>query len=298
MCEVAGATRQSLHRGDQRGVGAGGRNVGDGGERDALAERGGEGVAAQVGLVPARRERGEQRGARDRGGDHTDACGARRVMHAALVEDRPQPHLELGPRGHRQSGCGAAADQRARDVDERRRIRVGRDAFCEHGVIAGLFARECCLMRRDPRQRVEPVDGADGVADRGLQKVAACDMRALVQEHGAEACGVPLFGGARQENARAEGDGLLDLVTQEHVRGETLRATHERGRAGERHDTFRGDDDEAEEPDDGHEVARGGRWLRRDRQRSGGDGGMCDGRGARQRHVRDVDVHVRHDERE
>ena len=70
----------------------------------------------------------------------------------------------------------------------------------EHRIVTGAFTLDSQPARRDPDQRVTPIDGADDSGDELGEAVAPPDVRQLVKQDDTQTFGGPIRGTGWHEN--------------------------------------------------------------------------------------------------
>ena len=226
-------------------------------------------VAAEIGLDARGGDRvsAAQRAAPRRWRGRSRRCSALRVSRGARGRRRGWPRRRLRAASARPSAARPRAARNAARATSRMAVGVASrgDAGVEHGVVAGPLALEGRARADDPRQRMEPVDRAGGVADRGRgseSRRATCarswssTARRRVVVHARAGAG----GRCAAERRR-----LVDFVGEQHVAETACHAGRPPSRGRSRRRAQRA-------------TAR-----RRRAQKSGSDRSLRDGFGARRR---------------
>ena len=125
---------------------------------------------------------------------------------AGAVQHGPQPALQLRPAGHRH---GRHADRPPRagrpgDAQQVAGVVGRRGPGQQHQVVARPLPLGPQLSGRQPRQRVEPVDGAGDVGQQLRQAVVPADVGQFVQHDHPPAAGRPVVRLGRQQQDGAE----------------------------------------------------------------------------------------------
>src|SRR5436309_1280626 len=91
-----------------------------------------------------------------------------------------------------------------RDLEEMSRVVPRVDAQAKNRVVAGYLALSMETIRRDPKQRIEPVRRARQLCHRLKEPVHALYVRQFVRDHDKQPLVGPLLESRRQEQLRAE----------------------------------------------------------------------------------------------
>src|SRR5688572_33337387 len=105
--------------------------------------------------------------------------------------------------GHRHSGGSKQRSTGERTlgyVHEVMGIRGPWHTRSENEVVTRLFTLDAQAMRRKPRERVKPVNGARELSEQVREAVAPLDVRQLVQQNDATSFSVPRRNGRRHHD--------------------------------------------------------------------------------------------------